>query len=66
MASHSRKSKWIALAILMIVVGAVAYVIWDGLLREEPLHYESELEHFKYGSIGTEREGLCPTGSGSS
>ena len=58
MASHSRRSKWIALAILVIVVGAVAYVIWDGLLREEPLHYESELEHFKYGSIGTEQEGL--------
>ncbi len=58
MASHSRRSKWIALAILVVVVGAMAYVIWNGLLREEPLHYESELEHFKYGSIGTEQEGL--------
>lgn len=61
MVSHkTSKKKWIAVVLLVVLVlGAViGYIVWSRLLREEPLVYESALEHFKYGSIGTEKEGL--------
>ncbi|MGD2113800.1 MAG: cytochrome c [Acidobacteriota bacterium] len=59
MATKKHGRRWIALAIvLVLLIGIVGYVLWARLLREEPLVYESELDHFKYGSIGTEAEGL--------
>jgi mono/diheme cytochrome c family protein len=50
--------KWIWITLLVVIV-VVSYVLWDRLARERPLVYESALENFKYGSIGTEREGLA-------
>lgn len=41
--------------ILVLLVGVVGYVGWYNLFREVPTHYESDAEHFKYGSIGTEQ-----------
>jgi len=54
---HGRR--WIALSIvLLLLVGLVGYVLWSRLLREQPLHYEAAMDQFKYGSIGTEKDGL--------
>lgn len=54
--------KWIVLIVLLALVAFAAYTFWDRLLRAKPdeVNYDttSDLEHFKYGSIGTEREGL--------
>ena len=50
--------KWIWVIVLLLLVGVVGYVLWSRLLREEPLVYEAALDNFKYGSIGTEKEGL--------
>jgi mono/diheme cytochrome c family protein len=59
MAKSGKSSrKWIVLFTLLVLLGAAGYVLWSRLLREEPLHYEAALDHFKYGSIGTEKEGL--------
>lgn len=49
--------KWIVLIVLVVLVAIVGWVLYDRLLREEPLVYESAEEHFKYGSIGTEKGG---------
>lgn len=49
--------KWIVLIVLVILVAVVGWVFYDRLLREVPLHYEDAAEHFKYGSIGTEKGG---------
>ncbi|HEY0510519.1 MAG TPA: cytochrome c [Thermoanaerobaculia bacterium] len=58
--ANSGKSnrKWIWLIVILILVGVSGYVLWSRLLREEPLVYESSLDNFKYGSIGTEKDGL--------
>jgi hypothetical protein len=59
MATHTKsRRKWTVLIILLVLVGIVGYQLWSRLLRDEPLVYESDLDHFKYGSIGTEKEGL--------
>jgi hypothetical protein len=59
MASKKSSRKWIWLIVILIVIGVVGYVFWSRLLRAQPLHYESDLDNFKYGSIGTESGGLA-------
>lgn len=57
--SGKSRGTWIVLlVVVLVVVGVVGWILWSRLLREEPLHYESAEENFKYGSIGTEAEGL--------
>jgi mono/diheme cytochrome c family protein len=47
---------WSIVAFLIIILGIVAYV---KLYREEPAPFlASDEEHFLYGSVGTEREGV--------
>jgi len=59
MARHGKHRRWwVALLIVLLIGIALGYLLWSRLLREEPLHYEAELDNFKYGSIGTEAEGL--------
>jgi hypothetical protein len=49
---------WIVGA-LVVLVGLPAFVLWYNLFREEPQHFDSVEEQFKYGSIGNEAaEGL--------
>ncbi len=50
--------KWIVVIVLLVLLGIVGWVLYDRLLRAEPQVYESALDQFKYGSIGTEEEGL--------
>jgi mono/diheme cytochrome c family protein len=57
--SNKSSRKWIWLIVLLVLIGVVGYVFWSRLLREQPLHYESALDNFKYGSIGTESGGLA-------
>ena len=38
-----------------VVIGIVGGEVWYHLFRQVPLYYESDLEHFKYGSIGIEQ-----------
>lgn len=60
MATSSKSSrKWIWLIVLLVLIGVGGYIFWSRLLREQPLHYESALDNFKYGSIGTESGGLA-------
>jgi hypothetical protein len=40
---------------ILLLIGSFAYVGWYKLLREVPVHYETEEDHFKYGSVGTEQ-----------
>ncbi len=41
--------------IIVLLVGVVGYVGWYNFFREVPTYYESPEEHWKYGSIGTEK-----------
>lgn len=59
MATDGKSRRIGALVIVFLALMMVAqYVVWSRLLRDEPLVYESDVDHFKYGSIGTEKEGL--------
>lgn len=42
------------LAVVVVLVGVVGFGAWYHLLREEPQHFDTMEEQFKYGSIGTE------------
>ncbi|MEQ9485314.1 c-type cytochrome [Coleofasciculus sp. F4-SAH-05] len=45
--------------VIVLLVGSVGYIAWYNLFREVPTYYESAEEHFKYGSVGTEKaEGI--------
>jgi hypothetical protein len=52
--------RWLKILVALLAVGgAVGFTAWYKLLREEPQHFDSPEEQFKYGSIGTEAtEGL--------
>ncbi len=53
--SGKRWPVWLKiLVIVLVLVGAVAFGAWYNLFREEPQHFDSFEEQFKYGSIGTE------------
>ncbi|MEY2483631.1 MAG: hypothetical protein QOK24_2159 [Verrucomicrobiota bacterium] len=43
------------LAVLLLLGLGAGIVGWYKLFREVAIHYESEEDHFKYGSVGTER-----------
>ena len=45
---------WIGAAVVAAVVGLGTY-LWVRLADDEPVTYESDVEHFKYGSTGGER-----------
>lgn len=53
------RSRWIIALICVLAIAALlAIVAWYKLLREVPVEYASDEDHFKYGSIGNE----APTG----
>ena len=52
-----RGGLWIAVALVLVLLGGVA---WYRLLREEPLPYVSDVEYFKYGSVGVEANSGLP------
>ena len=47
-------------AILLVLIGILGFGAWYYLFREVPVIFESDEEHFKYGSIGTENEEGIP------
>jgi Cytochrome c len=55
--------KWSSLLIGLIALGGVVFVGYD-FVRDRPVVYEDVVEHFKYGSIGSEPGGsvLQPIG----
>ncbi len=55
-----RLAPWIGVLLGVAgLVGVVAFVGWYNLFREEPQHFDSPEEAFKYGSIGVEaNEGI--------
>lgn len=54
----SKKIVTVAIIILLLLF-PIGYFAWYNLFREVPTYYESQEEHFKYGSIGTENaEGI--------
>lgn len=57
----SHWKRWLlASAVGLLVVGLIGGVtIYEKLFREEPLAYRDDADHFKYGSIGTEKGGLA-------
>src|SRR5262245_8014381 len=50
---------WILLVVLLLG-GLVGFTAWFKLFREEPQHFGSMADQFKYGSIGTEAEDGIP------
>ena len=48
---------WIAVAVVLLLIGGAA---WYRLLREEPLPYVSDVDYFKYGSVGVEANSGLP------
>lgn len=59
-----RKKKLVRVLKILLVVAllaavGIAYLAWYNLFREEPQHFATQEEEFKYGSIGTEaNEGI--------
>ncbi len=47
-----RRRRWWLPALLVLVIGAL--LAWSLFSRTEPVTYSDPLEHFKYGSIGSE------------
>jgi len=47
----------LAALVLLAVLGAVG---WYKLFREVPVHYASDVDHFKYGSVGVEAANGLP------
>lgn len=54
----TKKSRRTHVIIILIVLGVLAFGVWYKFLRVVPVTYDSPVEEFKYGSIGTE----APTG----
>lgn len=60
-AGSSKWSKIIAIALsLILIIGGGGFFIWSNLFRDVPVYYESQVDHFKYGSIGAENEEGVP------
>ena len=57
LASRSSRSRRVIriIVVFVVLVSGVAYAGWYKLFREVAVHYQSEEDHFKYGSVGTER-----------
>src|SRR5438552_600783 len=56
----SKRSIRYALILLAALVCLTGFGAWYYLFRQVPLNYESDEEHFKYGSIGTEEKDGIP------
>jgi mono/diheme cytochrome c family protein len=53
---ESRKKRVISILAVLLLLGlGGAFVGWYKLFREVSIRYQSEEDHFKYGSVGTER-----------
>jgi hypothetical protein len=53
-----RRRRWIVIAIIA-VLGLVAYSAYRQVIRiDVAVKYDNDEDHFKYGSIGTDKEGL--------
>ena len=51
----TRARKWLlCVAALIVVAGGIGLIVYDKLFRREFPAYASDVEHFKYGSIGDE------------
>jgi hypothetical protein len=56
---NPRKRILAAIVILLLLLGAVAFSVFRAASRADiPVLYESDLDHFKYGSISSDVEGL--------
>jgi mono/diheme cytochrome c family protein len=54
-----RSKLLVIVIVLLVLAGAGVALGWYYLFREVPVHFESDEEHFKYASMGTENtEGL--------
>jgi mono/diheme cytochrome c family protein len=58
--SKSKRPIRSALIIVLVLVCVAGFGGWSYLFRQVPLTYESDEEHFKYGSIGTEEKDGLP------
>jgi len=52
-----RARLWTGVFLVLVLLGAVG---WYKLLREEPLPYTSDVDYFKYGSVGVEANSGLP------
>ena len=58
---NRKRSKLIAIVLsLLLILGGGGWFVWSNLFREVPVYYESQVDHFKYGSIGAENEEGVP------
>jgi mono/diheme cytochrome c family protein len=58
----NRKSTMIAVTAACLAVAAAVFgsLVWYHLFRRVPTHYDSDVEHFKYGSVGIEEPAGIP------
>lgn len=57
----NRADRWIPrIGLVLAVLGGTAFGAWSQLFREVPVRWESELERFKYGSVGVEAANGIP------
>src|SRR5437660_12642135 len=56
----TRRAIWSSAIVLAIVIALGAWFTWTKFLREEREVFANEEEHFKYGSLGAERERGIP------
>ena len=60
-ANPTRRRKWLgALMVLLVGLGGIGALTWYKLFRVVAVHYDSPLEHFKYGSVGVEAPAGIP------
>ncbi len=58
---RARRVRWLVISTAgLVLIAIVALVLWSRLLREVPIYYADDRDHFKYGTIGNENDGGIP------
>jgi hypothetical protein len=57
---NRRRAIWGATAAIVVVFGALGYVLYDNLFKVQVTRYDDIEELMKYGSIGAEKDGGLP------
>jgi len=52
--------RWIIIVIILAILAALAYALWQRYASNRPVTYSDPVEHFKYGSIGSDFENGLP------
>ena len=48
----------IVIGLFLVLAAILGFIAYTNLFREVPVNYTSDEEHYKYGSLGTEKKGL--------